>query len=206
MAEKAGVSRKTLYLVALGLVAVLWVVGVLLSQPTGSAFLALARGLALLGYLGVFLATLSTAYLRELVKAFGRPFIKIHHVASVTGIVAITLHPLAVAVEYGSQVLVPSLGSPSYMLAWAGRPAWVLLIIGVVVALLRTRLVKSWRIIHYVNYIAFLLGTVHANLLGGNFVSAIPRILSIIMALVVIAVFVRKRVQAAKRPQKASRK
>ena len=38
-----------------------------------------------LGYLMIFFASLSSIYLRELVRWLGRPFIQTHHIISVTG-------------------------------------------------------------------------------------------------------------------------
>ncbi len=203
MAESI-VSRKTLYLIIVIAVALLWVVGTLLAGPSVAVSTLVIRALALAGYFFIFLAILSSAYLRELVKAFGRPFIKIHHIVSITGLVAIGLHPVAVAIDYRSaSVFAPSIGTLRETLAWLGRPAWYLLLIAALTAFLRTRVGNIWRAIHYVNYIAFLAATVHGNLMGGNFSYAVPRIISIVMAAIVIAVFIWRRVQAAKRPARA---
>ena len=198
------VSRKTLYLIVVIAVALLWVVGTLLTGPSAAALTLVIRALALAGYFFIFLAILSSAYLRELVKAFGRPFIKVHHIVSITGLVAIGLHPVAVAIDYRSaSVFAPSIGTLTETLAWLGRPAWYLLLIAALTAFLRTRVGNIWRAIHYVNYIAFLAATVHGNLMGGNFGYVVPRIISIVMAAIVIAVFIWRRMQAAKRPARA---
>ncbi len=52
------------------------------------------RGAALLGYLAVFLASLSSSFMRELTRFFGRPFIRIHHIIAVTGLVVLAVHAL----------------------------------------------------------------------------------------------------------------
>lgn len=198
------VSRKTLYLIIVIALTLLWVVGTLLAGPSVAAPTLVIRALALAGYFFIFLAILSSAYLRELVKAFGWPFIKVHHIASITGLVAIGLHPVAVAIDYRTaSVFAPKIGTLTETLAWLGRPAWYLLLIAALTAFLRARMGNIWRAIHYVNYIAFLAATVHANLMGGNFSYTVPRVISIVMVAAVIAVFIWRRIQAAKRPARA---
>jgi len=53
--------------------------------------------------------------------------------------------------------------------------------------------------IHDFNYLALLFGTIHANLLGGNFGDLPVRIVSLAMLLVVAVLFVRQRIEARKK-------
>jgi sulfoxide reductase heme-binding subunit YedZ len=70
------------------------------------------RGAAMAAYLTTFLSILSSFYVRELVRTFGAPFLKIHHYATVAGLILMTAHPLAVAFRAGSSsVFVPVISS-----------------------------------------------------------------------------------------------
>jgi DMSO/TMAO reductase YedYZ heme-binding membrane subunit len=65
-------------------------------------------------------------------------------------------------------------------------------------AALRTHVGKRWRVIHILSYVAFLLATFHAAMLGTEFAgggtqSASARVAVILMAVAVAATFVQKR-------------
>ena len=133
----------------------------------------LVRSLALSGYLLVFLAALSSASLPAMAKTFGRPFIAVHHVATIAGFVAMVAHPFAYAFAVGSlEIFVPRADSVVEFFRWGGRPALVLFLVAVVAALLRLAFKKGWRYFHLVVYLAFLLATVHANLIGSSFLAS----------------------------------
>jgi hypothetical protein len=166
----------------------------------------LVRSLSLSGYLLVFLAALSSASLPTMAKTFGRPFIGVHHVATVAGFVAMFAHPFAYSFAVGSlEPFVPRAASVYEFFLWAGRPALLLFIVAVVAGLLRLAFKKGWRYFHLAVYLAFLLVTVHANLIGTSFQSPVVRVVSWAMAAAVTVVFVRKRVQRlrARRPAPA---
>jgi hypothetical protein len=157
----------------------------------------LVRSLSLSGYQLVFLAVLSSASLPGMAKTFGRPFVGVHHVATVAGFVAMVAHPFAYSLAVGSlEPFVPSYGSVLEVFQWAGRPALLLFVVAVASALLRRAFKKGWRYFHLATYLAFLLVTVHANLLGTSFqASWIVRIVSWAMAATATVVFVQKRVK-----------
>lgn len=166
----------------------------------------LVRGLALSGYLFVFLASLTAANLPAMAKAFGRPFIGVHHVATIAAFAAMVAHPFAYALATGSlDHFVPRAASVYEFFLWAGRPALALFIVAVAAALLRLAFKKGWRFFHLAAYLAFLLATVHANLLGTTFQS-IPAVRGVSWGLAVIAtyVFVRKRIQRRKAARPAA--
>ncbi|MGD9245700.1 MAG: hypothetical protein PVH36_12260 [Desulfobacterales bacterium] len=77
-----------------------------------------------------------------------------------------------------------------------GRPAWYLLGVGVLVGILRRRIGKNWRLLHCLNYIAFWLATVHGILIGANIQNWGMQLVFCVMALVVLGVFVKKRLGA----------
>jgi sulfoxide reductase heme-binding subunit YedZ len=168
-----------------------------LAAPVGGWQSWLVRSLALSGYLLVFLAALSSASLPALAKAFGRPFIGIHHVATIAGFVAMLAHPFAYALSVGSlEIFIPRADSMVEFLRWGGRPALFLFIVAVVAALLRLAFRKGWRQFHLAVYLGFLFATVHANLIGTTFLgSPAVRVVSWVMAAVATAVFVRRRLQ-----------
>jgi hypothetical protein len=192
-------TRKTWLLVVIGIAALILVGGLIALGSTVTPLTWFIRTCAVLGYLCVFVAALSSIYMRELVRWFGRSFVKTHHVVTVTGLVLITLHPLAVAWNFGSaSVLLPQGGSWMDFLRWGGRWAWYLIGIASLVALFRTRLRNQWRYVHWLNYLAFFLATAHAVLLGSDFQSTAMRVIPIVLALALVAVFVQKRLQRSR--------
>ncbi len=200
--------KNTRYLILIGVISLLVVIGLVSLDPLQeqeSRLAWLVRGAALLGYWAVFLSILSSAYLRELIRFFGRPFVKVHHVASVTGLVLIALHPVAVAINTGSiAVFVPRFDSLRVFLSLGGRLAWYLIGIAALAALFRANLKRSWRVVHYLNYIAFFLASMHASLIGTTFRGQgargiILKVIATLLSLLVVYVFVRKQMGRQRR-------
>jgi sulfoxide reductase heme-binding subunit YedZ len=182
------------YLVVVGTAAVILVIGLIALQPHGDPLTFFIRGAALLGYLAVFLSILSSATMKQMHRVFGRPFVKMHHVLTVTGLILMTLHPLGVALDWKSpQVLLPRFDSWSIFLQWGGPPAWYLVGLASLAAVLRKTIGKHWRVVHFLNYVAFLLGTVHAIKIGTDLQRGVVRAALVILALVVVATFIQKR-------------
>ena len=195
--------KNTWLLIVSGVVALVLVVGVVLLDEIAAPVDGIIRVGALMGYLMVFLASVSSNYMRELTRYFGRRFVQVHHVASVTALVALALHATSVAWRAGSvNVFVPQFSSLNLFLSLGGRPAFWLIAITALTALLRTSIGDSWKTIHWLNYLAFLLGTVHAQLIGPNFQHLGVRIVSIAMAVLVVVVFALKRVEVYRRNQR----
>jgi hypothetical protein len=159
----------------------------------------MVRTCALLGYLCVFVAAVSALYMRDLVRLFGRPFVKTHHAVTVTGLILLALHGLIVVINLGPSVLIPKFSSWRLFLTWGGPIAVYLLGIASLAALFRrSSLRKQWRYVHWLNYLAFLLATTHAILLGSEFRSTAMKAIPILLALVLVAAFVFKRLQRGK--------
>lgn len=159
------------------------------AQPPGNAVSALIRAVAMSGYLYVFLSIVSTPYVRELVLYFGRPFIKVHHMASITGLALITLHPILVALRGNSfSIVLPRLLTIH----------WYLFALAALAAVFRSRLRDFWRWIHWLNYLAFVFATLHLQQLGTDTQSLPIKVLTYLMAAAVIGVLVVKRVTAAR--------
>jgi sulfoxide reductase heme-binding subunit YedZ len=190
------------YLALVGILALVLTIAVEFLDLRGMPLNWAIRGAALLGYQSVFLAIVSSAYMRQLVRLFGRPFVQVHHVVSVSGLILITLHPLGVALDNATiSVLVPRFESGLASLRLGGQLAWNLIALAALVALLRRSVGRPWRVVHRLNYVAFLSATVHANLIGTNLQYIVVRALSIVMALAIVGVFVQKRLRR-RRPAK----
>lgn len=187
-------TRGTLIMVALGAIVVLLAVVTIALRPEGEPVHWVVRGAGMLGYVSIFLAILSSAFMKELYRLLGRPFLWGHHVLSVSGLILIALHPTALAIESASAaVFVPRFDSWRIFWQLGGRPALYLFAIASLGALLRKSWRKNWRTIHMLNYVAFVLGTVHAVMIGTDFGQPFLRLLPITMALVMVVAFVRKR-------------
>jgi DMSO/TMAO reductase YedYZ heme-binding membrane subunit len=197
-------TRGTWYLILAGIVAAALVAGLISLQPHGSPLNWFVRGLALLGYMTVFLTIVSSAYMRQIYRILGRPFVKAHHILSVTGLILLTLHPIGVTIQNARlSVFLPRFNSLRAFLQWGGAPAWYLIGLAALAAVLRKPIGKGWRPIHILNYVAFALASVHAFLLGSELQWLGMRILLIVLVAIVIITFVQKRLQRRKR-RKAS--
>jgi len=125
---------------------------------------------ALYGYMFLALTTLTLPFLKELVHAFGKPFLTIHHSFAVLGIIFITLHPILNAVEsFDPTVFVPDFSSWKVFWYFAGRPAFIILYASLLAALLRKKAIQHWKPFHLLIYVTLTFGIVHANLLGSSF-------------------------------------
>lgn len=192
--------KNTWVLVAAIVFALLLSLGVVALDVIGTPVSGVLRVAALIGYQGVFLASLSSLYLIELTKYFGRRFVKVHHVVSVTALITLFLHGGLVAWQFrGLGVFLPTFSSLQGFFQFGGAPALWLISVASLAALFRTTLRKQWRQIHWLNYLAFLLGTLHAQLLGANFQHLVVRIFSGAMAAALVAIFVIKRVRRWRR-------
>ena len=108
------------------------------------------------------------------------------------------LHPAAaftsVSPTASAAVFAPRFDSWAIFFQLGGRLAIYLIAIAALAALLRKRWRNGWRAVHMLNYLAFLLGTIHAVLIGTDFGRPVLRLIPIAMGLVVAAVFARKRI------------
>jgi len=193
---KTNQSGKTWYLALIGIVVLILVGGLVSLQPYGSPLNWLIRGAALMGYMAIFLSAVSSAYMRQVYHTFGRPFIKVHHTLSVTGLVLVTLHPLGAAIDAASpSVFLPRFDSWVTFLELGGRPAWYLIAVASLVAVLRKTIGPNWRVIHFLNYVAFLLATVHAIMIGTDLKYSIVKVVAVALALAIVVIFLSRNVE-----------
>ncbi|MFO7697234.1 MAG: hypothetical protein R6X16_08760 [Anaerolineae bacterium] len=187
------------YLVVLVLTVIIAVV--LLTSASTPGLYSVARGTALVGYQFVVLSVVSSAFVRPLVRTYRKPFIKLHHWVSITGLVLLALHPLVLVIVTRSPSVLIAAYTSGEFLRYAGSPALSALAIAAVAAILKSRIVKVWRYVHWLNYVALVLGTIHAILIGTS-VATLPglRWAFVLLAVAGLAAFIKR---LAKRPAPA---
>ena len=161
-----------------------------------------ARGSALLAQWCAFLAILSSASPRTTSRVLSVPFRTAHYTFSVAALILMLVHPLAVALVLGRlDVFVPSLTSWRGFLMEGGRAALYLFALASILALsrFRRRLRRLWRFTHLLTYVAFLLVTVHALLIGRTHHHAALRAVSVVLCVVATIVLVRNRFRLRRR-------
>jgi hypothetical protein len=183
--------RRLIYLVL-----ILWI-GLLLYSlfriPAPALYLAV-RATALFSYTAVFLAILSTEYLREMRRLFGEPFLTVHHILAVAGLLLMSLHAVLFALLMRDiMVFLPRFDSLRVFLSLGGRPALYLFAIAALAAVIRGRIRHIWRVIHWLNYLAFALAFVHSWLIGTDVSNPLLRPIWVVLAGIVLWVFIRKR-------------
>lgn len=174
------------------LVVVLFITYILLQRP-GEPLRMVARFAATFGYLAVFLSILSSEYMARMRKISGLPFLKAHHNLARIGILLIIIHPLALALEAQDfTIFLPVFYPIERFLALGGRTAFYLFLLAAGIALYRKRY-RNWKKVHYLSYLAFLLVSAHALMIGSDFRVEVMRILAFVMAVTVTGIFIHKR-------------
>lgn len=162
------------------------------------------RAGALLAYLCVFMASLSSMFMKEIVKRVGQPFMQVHHTWVIAGLVGMIIHTTVFAWEAGTAaVFVPRFDSLEIFLRNGGRPALILFAFTSLTAVFRAAIGKNWKLLHWLNYLAFILATAHAWLIGTSFESWVLKVLGALMAAALVVIFVLKR---ARKPPSKKRK
>ncbi|MFX0141284.1 MAG: hypothetical protein ACFFDN_47025 [Candidatus Hodarchaeota archaeon] len=156
---------------------------------------------ALFGFTSMFVATMMTPFAVQLYKIFGKPFVKIHHIFSITGLLLVTLHPLVFAVSVDNiAVFIPDFTSWFGFWSLGGRLALILIYIAILGAFLRKKFTKGWRVIHALNYAALFLAYIHGVLLPGtDFQNIGILIIFTIMIILSFTTLIYKRYMSFKR-------
>ncbi len=177
------------------LAATVIITAIVLSLARTPGLYGVARGAALVGYQFVFLAVLSSAFTRQLVRAYRKPFIRLHHWVSITGLALLVLHPILLVIVLKSTAVLTAAYTSGEFFRYAGSPALIAFFLAAIAAVLRTRMNTVWRYIHWLNYVALLLGTAHAVLLGTS-VALLPwlRWVLVLLAACGVAVYISRRV------------
>ncbi len=188
-------KRRISYLAALGLVLLIIAVLLDLNVPDRGTLNIIIRITALTAYWIVFLSIISSHYMRELVRYFGQSFVKIHHMGTITALILMIVHPVAVAIRAGSlDVFVPVLDSWYDFLFFGGRQALYLFLLAALAAWLRKTWKSTWRPLHWLTYLAFWFATAHGIMIGENLGTPLLQAISIAMAGATVAVFALKRI------------
>lgn len=119
-------------------------------------------------------------------------FIKAHHNLARIGILLILVHPFTFVLQGRSIQIFSPISPTNIFIALGGRPALYLFLVAAGIAIYRKKY-RSWRKVHYLSYLAFLLVSIHAPMIGADFRFNIMRVLVLAMAVTVIAVFIDKR-------------
>lgn len=186
-------SNKQFYLIyGIILVIVLLITYILLQRP-GEPLRMIARFAATFGYLAIFLAILSSEYMARMKKISGLPFLKAHHNLARIGILLILIHPLTFVLEgQGFRIFLPVFYPVNLFFTFGGRTALYLFLLAAGIAIYRKKY-RNWKKIHYLHYLAFLLVSVHALLIGTDFRVDIMRMLAFVMSIIVVGIFIHKR-------------
>jgi len=154
----------------------------------------------LAGIASLFIAILLSLLVRQSKQIFGVTYLKVHHFFSITGLLFISLHPIIMAIDFGtSRIFIPNFSSWNAFLANAGRPALYLIYIATIAAIMRRNIGKHWRYIHWLLYIAFILGAIHCILSGSDLRNPALYVLYLAMIITVMIVFLYKRILTAKK-------
>ncbi len=197
MSTAAAKGRKVkhlAYLFAVGALILAITLTLILAIPYGAPIDRVIRGTALYAYLCLYAAILSSNYVVELTRFFGTRFVKIHHSAALTALILLLAHGALVASRSGSlSAFVPDTSSWYAFFLFAGRPALYLLLAASLAAVWRAKWRRGWRSVHWLTYLAFVLGTVHGWMLAISFGSTVARVIIAAMAASAIFVFALKR-------------
>ncbi|HEY0087552.1 MAG TPA: hypothetical protein VGB37_01845 [Candidatus Lokiarchaeia archaeon] len=190
---------KRYLIIALVLSSYLLILTVFLLTPTNNAFNFVVRLCGLFGFLSISITIIVVPFAAKLYKIFGKSFIIIHHTFASLGLILITLHPIALLLL----VLDPAIFIPvfsDWLTFWrlAGRPALILIYVGVLSAVLRKKISKYWKQIHMILYIAFIFGFVHGILIGTDLKKAFMLLIFLVLFVFVSYSFVLKRYQIYK--------
>lgn len=165
------------------------------------------RLFALNGFIALSVASILSAFLKEVTLFFKKPFTRIHHYFAAAGLVLITLHPVVLAIQYlNLAVFLPNFGSLELFLYYGGRQALIIIYIALVAVLLRRKIQAYWRYFHALMYVALFFGVVHGNLSGRDFGNIGIMLTFNALFGVVLAAFVWKRWQLYRMKAKSKKR
>lgn len=140
------------------------------TQGVISPLTLLIRLLALNGFIAVSVAAVMAAFIKEITVALKKPFTKLHHYFAATGLLLLTVHPIAIAIQtLNPAVLLPNFGSLELFFVYGGSVALLAIYVAFGAVMLRRKIMAFWRPFHMLMYVALFFGLVHANLLGFDF-------------------------------------
>lgn len=148
----------------------------------------------LFGLTSLFIAIISSSFIKQISKIFETTYIRWHHYFSILGLILITLHPIAMAIDFGDlTIFIPDFSSWTAFWELAGRPALYIAYVASLGVLLRKSIQKYWRYVHGLIYVTFIFGAVHGLLIGDDLANPFLYVVYIIMLVVVVLNFIYKR-------------
>ncbi len=152
------------------------------------------RFAALFGFICLFIATILTSFIPKIYKIFGKSFMKIHHIYSILGLILITIHPFAFAIDQlDITIFIPIFYPWNDFWRLAGRPALILIYVAIIAVILRKKISKIWRYLHALNYVALFFAYIHGVLIGTDFQDPTIFIIFTVMIIISIISFFYKR-------------
>jgi len=151
------------------------------------------RILALEAFTIVFISIVIGAF-RPFFNRLTRPR-RVQRIHTVTGITGFSL-----ALAHGVCVFIFGIAGYLPGALWVGPTALAVLAVAITTAILRTRLKRSWRAIHRLNYAIFFAVLVHGLILGTDLgASLFLRVVAGVYAAVVLAGFVTRLLRSHRR-------
>ena len=139
-------SRKELVFFAVIILFALAVSLVAYSIDSANPYNLAVRLLAINGFIALSIATILTAFLKEVTLFFKKPFTRIHHYFAAAGLALITLHPIVLAIQLlNPAVFLPNLNSLYLFLFFGGRQALIIIYIAFAAVLLRKKMRRLTR-------------------------------------------------------------
>ena len=187
-----GASNKPFYSIyGIILLIIVFIIYIILQTPE-EPIVMLRRFAGTFGYLTLFLAIVTSEYMVKIKKISGLPFMKAHHNLARIGILLTLIHPLTFVLQGRSVRIFSPISQANIFIALAGRPAFYLFLLAAGIAIYRKKY-RNWRKVHYLSYLAFLLVSIHALMIGTDFRFNMMKVLAFAMAVTVIAIFIDKR-------------
>jgi predicted ferric reductase len=169
---------------------------VVAANPSISPLTTGIRIAGLTGFVALAGAMIMTPFLPEIYRNFGRPFLRIHHLFAVAGIILVTLHPVFFAIRLMSvAVFLPSFGSLYEFFALGGRLALILMYAALAGVFLRAAIPAWWRGLHALMWVVLALALLHGMLIGTDLREPIIGALFTTLTIAALGAFFAKRIQ-----------
>lgn len=177
-------------------------------RPLGLVMEEFLRFFALFGLLSLFVSSIMAAFTRETFQIFGKSFKEVHHFIALTALGLITFHPIFVTILYSDAfLLLPNFDSWYSFWAFAGSPALYLIFLAVIAGFLQRKILKFWRYVHGLNYVALTFGVIHGIMIGRDLSSSIAlQVIYVLMLILTTTTFAFKRYRNYRKKQRIQEK
>ncbi len=171
-------------------------VAVVATNPSISPLTSGIRIAGLTGFVALAGAMIMTPFLPEIYRNFGRPFLRIHHLFAVAGIILVTLHPVLLAIRLMTvAVFLPAFGSLYEFFALGGRLALILMYGALAGVFIRAAIPAWWRVLHALMWVVLVLALLHGMLIGTDFREPIIGALFTTLTIAALGAFFAKRIK-----------